>query len=122
MSELKEAIELLEKEKGISRESLLESIEQSLMQACKSNFGKNDNINVKIDPVTCEYSVTAEKEVVATEADIVDPTLQVTVAEARKTDPDAEEGDIITVTGKYTCEMLPGEIFYNYVKADSVQL
>ncbi|MBR6398379.1 MAG: transcription termination/antitermination protein NusA [Lachnospiraceae bacterium] len=97
MSELKEAIELLEKEKGISRESLLESIEQSLMQACKSNFGKNDNINVKIDPVTCEYSVTAEKEVVATEADIVDPTLQVTVAEARKTDPDAEEGDIITV-------------------------
>lgn len=97
MSELKEAIELLEKEKGISRESLLESIEQSLMQACKSNFGKNDNINVKIDPVTCEYSVTAEKEVVASEADIVDPTLQVTVAEARKTDPDAEEGDIITV-------------------------
>ena len=97
MSELKEAIELLEKEKGISRESLLESIEQSLMQACKSNFGKNDNINVKIDPITCEYSVTAEKEVVATEADIVDPTLQVTVAEARKTDPDAEEGDIITV-------------------------
>ena len=97
MSELKEAIELLEKEKGISRESLLESIEQSLMQACKSNFGKNDNINVKIDPITCEYSVTAEKEVVATEADIVDPTLQVTVAEARKTNPDAEEGDIITV-------------------------
>ena len=97
MSELKEAIELLEKEKGISRESLLESIEQSLMQACKSNFGKNDNINVKIDPITCEYSVTEEKEVVATEADIVDPTLQVTVAEARKTDPDAEEGDIITV-------------------------
>ena len=97
MSELKEAIELLEKEKGISRESLRESIEQSLMQACKSNFGKNDNINVKIDPITCEYSVTAEKEVVATEADIVDPTLQVTVAEARKTDPDAEEGDIITV-------------------------
>ncbi|MBR3232223.1 MAG: transcription termination/antitermination protein NusA, partial [Lachnospiraceae bacterium] len=63
MSELKEAIELLEKEKGISRESLLESIEQSLMQACKSNFGKNDNSNGKIDPVTCEYSVTAEKEV-----------------------------------------------------------
>ncbi len=97
MSELKEAIELLEKEKGISRESLLESIEQSLMQACKANFGKNDNINVKIDPVTCEYSVTAEKEVVASADDIVDPTLQVTVAEARKTDPDAEEGDIITV-------------------------
>ncbi|MCR5294968.1 MAG: transcription termination factor NusA [Lachnospiraceae bacterium] len=97
MSELKEAIELLEKEKGISRESLLESIEQSLMQACKSNFGKNDNINVKINPETCEYTVTAEKEVVASKEDIVDDSLQVTVAEARKTDPEAEEGDIITV-------------------------
>ena len=46
-TELKEAIELLEREKGISKESLLESIELSLMQACKANFGKNDNINVQ---------------------------------------------------------------------------
>ena len=49
-TELKEAIELLEKEKGISKASLLDSIEQSLMTACKSHFGKNDNIIVKIDP------------------------------------------------------------------------
>ena len=78
-SELKEAIELLEKEKGISKASLLDSIEQSLLTACKSHFGKNDNINVRIDPETCEYSVTAEKEVVEDEDHIVDPTLQVTV-------------------------------------------
>ena len=96
-TELKEAIELLEKEKGISKASLLDSIEQSLMTACKSHFGKNDNIIVSIDPETCEYSVTAEKEVVANEDEIVDSTLQVTLEEARKTDPDAEEGDIITL-------------------------
>lgn len=85
-SELKEAIELLEKEKGISKASLLDSIEQSLLTACKSHFGKNDNINVRIDPETCEYSVTAEKEVVEDEDHIVDPTLQVTVEEARHTE------------------------------------
>ena len=96
-TELKEAIELLEREKGISKESLLESIELSLMQACKANFGKNDNINVRIDPDTFEYSVTAEKEVVESEEDIVDPIMQVTVAEARKDDPTVEAGDIITV-------------------------
>jgi N utilization substance protein A len=96
-TELKDAIETLEKEKGISRESLLESIEQSLLTACKSHFGKNDNINVSIDPETFEYSVTAEKEVVEDEDHILDPTLQVTVAEARKTDPDALSGDIITI-------------------------
>lgn len=96
-TELKEAIELLEKEKGISRESLLESIEQSLLTACKSHFGKNDNINVHIDPETCEYTVTAEKEVVEDENYIIDPTLQVTVEEARRTDPHVLAGDIITV-------------------------
>ncbi len=96
-TELKEAVELLGKEKGISKESLIESIELSLMQACKTNFGKTDNISIHVDPDTCEFSVTAEKEVVDTEEDIVDPILQVTVAEARKTDPDAESGDIITI-------------------------
>ena len=75
-TELKEAIELLEREKGISKESLLESIELSLMQACKANFGKNDNINVSIDPDTFDYSVTAEKEVVESEEDIVDPIIR----------------------------------------------
>ena len=95
--ELKEAVELLEKEKGISRESLLESIELSLMQACRSHYGKNDNINVEIDPETFDYTVTAEKEVVESADDIVDDTLQVTVEEARETDPTAEAGDIITL-------------------------
>ena len=96
-TELKEAIELLEKEKGISKASLLDSIEQSLMTACKSHFGKNDNIIVHIDPDTCEYSVTAEKEVVEDEDHIVDGTLQVTLEEARRTDPHVMAGDIITI-------------------------
>ena len=95
--ELKEAVELLEKEKGISKQSLFESIEQSLMAACKTHFGKNDNINVRIDPDTFEYSVTAEKEVVEDADSIVDPTLQVTVEEARRTDPHVLAGDIITL-------------------------
>lgn len=96
-TELKAAIELLEKEKGISRESLLESIGQALSQACKSHFGKNDNIEVKIDPETCEYSVIAEKEVVESEEDIIDSTLQVTLEEAKKIDPHVMAGDIITI-------------------------
>ena len=96
-TELKAAIELLEKEKGISRESLIESIGQALSQACKSHFGKNDNIEVKIDPETCEYSVIAEKEVVESEEDIIDSTLQVTLEEAKKIDPHVMAGDIITI-------------------------
>ena len=63
-SELVAAIKMLEEEKGIPKQTLLSAIEQSLLQACKTNFGKNDNINVSIDPDTCEYTVTAEMEVV----------------------------------------------------------
>ena len=111
-TELKEAMELLEKEKGISKASLIESIELSLMQACKTNFGKTDNISISVDPETCEFSVTAEKEVVENEEDIVDSTLQVTVAEARKTDPSAEEKVIRSILQPdpafaYRCSISP---------------
>ena len=48
--ELMEALDTLEKEKNISKETLLEAIEQSLIQACKNHFGKADNVHVSIDP------------------------------------------------------------------------
>ena len=56
-SELLEALNVLEKEKNISKDTLLEAIEQSLLQACKNHFGKADNVKVFIDPVTCEFNV-----------------------------------------------------------------
>ena len=54
--ELKEALDILEKEKSISKDTLLEAIEQSLIQACKNHFGKADNVHVTIDPETCDFS------------------------------------------------------------------
>ena len=42
--ELIEALNLLEKEKNISKATLLEAIENSLLTACKNHFGKADNI------------------------------------------------------------------------------
>ena len=46
--ELMEALDVLEKEKEISKETLFEAIENSLMTACKNHFGKADNIHVEI--------------------------------------------------------------------------
>ena len=62
--ELMEALDLLEKEKQISREVLFEAIENSLLAACKNHFGKADNVKVEIDRETCDYLCYAEKEVV----------------------------------------------------------
>ena len=93
-TELKAAIKMLEEEKGISKATILEAIENSLLQASKAQFNKNDNINVSIDPDTCEYSVTAEKEVVET---VNNSFMEMSLADAKKLDLNAEIGDIVTV-------------------------
>ena len=60
-SELLEALNVLEKEKNISKDTLLEAIEQSLLQACKNHFGKADNVKVNINPETGDFAVYASK-------------------------------------------------------------
>ena len=59
-----EALEILEKEKNISKDTLLGAIEQSLIQACKNHFGKADNVHVTINPETCDFRVLADRTVV----------------------------------------------------------
>ncbi len=93
-AELKEALEVLEKEKNISKEALLEGIEQSLMQACKNHFGKADNVVVEIDHDTCDFSVYANKEVVET---VEDPVLQISLMDAKKENDAYEIGDIVRI-------------------------
>ena len=44
--ELMEALDILEKEKEISKDTLFEAIENSLLTACRNHFGKADNIKV----------------------------------------------------------------------------
>lgn len=97
MSEFADALQAVIKEKGISKEALLESIEQSLLAACKQRYGKNDNIDVRIDPETYDLKITAEKEVVEDQDHILDPVLQITLEDARRIDPHVLVGDIVTI-------------------------
>ncbi len=91
-NELLEALTILEKEKNISKDTLLEAIENSLLTACKQHFGKADNIKVVIDPETCEFHVYAEKTVVE---QVEDPVLEVSLAEARIIDSSMMVGDVM---------------------------
>lgn len=90
--ELLEALTILEKEKNISKETLLEAIENSLLTACKNHFGKADNIKVTIDPETCEYHVWAEKTVVQ---EVTDPLTEISFAEAMMMNGTHGLGDVI---------------------------
>ncbi len=96
--ELLEALEQVEKEKNISKETLLEAIENSLLTACKNHFGKADNVKVTINPDTGDFAVYAEKEVVEKmDPEENDPLLQISLAEAKMMDPKCQVGDIVHV-------------------------
>lgn len=89
-----EALDILEREKEISKETLFEAIENSLITACKNHFGKADNVKVEIDRDTCDFFCYAEKEVVE---EVEDPVLQISLEEAREISEDAQMGEIIRV-------------------------
>lgn len=93
-NELLEALNLLEKEKDISKDTLLEAIEQSLIQACKNHFGKADNVKVYINPQTCEFHVQAEKTVVEK---VEDDVTEISLTNAKMINSKYELGDIVNI-------------------------
>ena len=96
-NELLEALNILEQEKNISKETLLEAIENSLITACKNHFGKADNVHVEINRETCDFLVYAEKEVVPTKDDVEDDCLQIALEDAQEISKKAQVGDMIHV-------------------------
>ncbi len=96
--ELMDALDLLEKEKNISKDSLFDAIENSLITACKNNFGKTDNIRVEIDRESCDFKCFAEKEVVETADDVMDPMLEISLDDAKKISKKAKVGDMVNVS------------------------
>ncbi len=92
-TELKTALEILEKEKDISKDVMLDAIENSLITACQSHFGKEkENFRVEINRDTCDFHVYAEKTVVE---QVEDPDTQISLAEAKLLDKKYELGDIV---------------------------
>ncbi len=94
-SELILALDLLEKDKGIGKDIMLEAIENSLVTACKNEFGKADNVKVSIDRNTGIYKVFAEKEVVE---EVEDEVTQISVSDACiRFKKHYEVGDIVSI-------------------------
>jgi len=93
-NELLEALTILEQEKNISKETLLLAIQDSLVTACKNHFGSSDNVEVLIDPNTCEYKVFQKKTVVET---VENPVEEISIVNAKLIDSKYEEGDIVNI-------------------------
>ena len=86
------ALEDLEKEKGIKKEYLLDSIETALVTAYKRNFDSLENVKVVMDPKTGATHVYSLKEVVENPEN---HNTQISLKEAQKISKDFKEGDTV---------------------------
>lgn len=93
-AEFIQALNQIEKEKSISKDVLIEAIENSLLTACKNHYGTSSNIHVNIDREEGGVIVLADKEIVE---EVVQKELEITLADAREIDPKYELGDICQV-------------------------
>ncbi len=95
--ELIESLNILEKEKDISKEVLFEAIENSLLMAYKNHYGKCDNVTASVDRETGDFRIVADKEVVE---QVEDASCQIAIEKAKEIDVNCEIGDIIKVEVK----------------------
>ena len=93
-NELIAALDVLEKEKGISKESLFEAIESNLVVAYKNNFNKADNVAVTMDRETGDFHIYSQKEVVE---EVMDPVCEISLEDARNIKASYDIGDSVNV-------------------------
>ncbi len=92
--ELITVIDQICKEKGISKDVLLEAVESALVSAARKKFPENENIKVKVNPKTGKISIHLIYQVAE---DVEDPGIQMTLEEARDLDPSAEIGGEVDI-------------------------
>lgn len=93
-NEFFEALRLLEKEKGIPADYLLDKIQTAIVLAVKRDFGGKDNITVVMDPETNAFSVTMSKTVVE---EVLDPDTEMLKEQAVKYKKSAKLGDVVAI-------------------------
>ncbi|KQL39425.1 MULTISPECIES: transcription termination factor NusA [Bacillaceae] len=91
-SELLTALEIIEREKGISKDVVIEAIEAALISAYKRNFNQAQNVRVDFNLHNGSIRVFARKEIVS---NVFDTRLEITVEEAQQHNPNFMVGDII---------------------------
>lgn len=86
------ALDDIEKDKGISKDVLIEAIESALLSAYKKDFGSKENVRVEIDEDEGEARVYSQRKVVE---EVETPNDEITLEKAREIDPSYELGDIV---------------------------
>jgi N utilization substance protein A len=91
-SELYNTIDALSREKGIDPQIVVSAVEDAIVMATRKYYKSQENLRAKLDKDTGKINAFAVKTVVETPEQVEDPNLQITVEDARKTDPTLEVG------------------------------
>jgi N utilization substance protein A len=87
-----QSIELLSKEKGIDTQIVLDAVKDAMLLAARKHFRTNENYEIDVDDRSGALKLYAVKTVVET---VADPAIEITLSEAKRTDPNAEIGSIV---------------------------
>jgi transcription termination/antitermination protein NusA len=87
-------IDQISREKGISRETLIEALESALLSAMRKKYGGRTNINLEIDRQKCALKVYETRKVVA---EVVDANEEISLADAGKIAPEKKEGETVDI-------------------------
>ena len=93
-SELLDALLILEKEKGISRDVIVEAIEAALVSAYRRNFNQAQNVRIDFNLGVGTMRVFARKDVVE---EVFDPRLEISIEDARGINPNYQIEDIVEI-------------------------
>ena len=93
-TELFEALALIEKERGIPVDFMLSQIQKAIITACKSTYGGNEDVMIKMEPDTGIFEVYLNKEVVE---EVFDHNREIQIDDARKISPAARLEDKVGV-------------------------
>ncbi|WMT17974.1 transcription termination factor NusA [Parageobacillus toebii] len=91
-TQLLDALADIIREKGISKEVVMEAIEAAIISAYKRNFGQAQNVRVDLNTETGTIRVFARKEVVD---EVNDPRLEISLEEAQRINPNYQIGDVL---------------------------
>jgi len=89
-SELKRLIEQVSREKGIDRQTLIQTLEEAIKSAIRKKYGSKLDLDVTFNEEYGEIEAFQFKEVVE---EVSDPDKQVLLSEALKLDSESEIGD-----------------------------
>ncbi|TMF58080.1 MAG: hypothetical protein E6I22_02660 [Chloroflexi bacterium] len=88
------ALDQVQEEKGISKQSLLSLVESALATAYRRAFNPPDAIRVQVDPGTAEIAIFGRRRVVE---QVSDPGTEVSLDEAKAARPGVEPGQVVEV-------------------------